>query len=287
MSFKSVVDTVDEPDETYSATITLPTPVAGLGISPATIDVTIRDDDPTVVSLARTGSGAINEGGKVEFTVTLGRALVTGETIDVLLPIGGTGVNTSDWSLAKKAGANTGISLLDTNSATPTVRFSGAGAQTATLELASIADGTGEGSGETYSIALGSNTQFDNDTDTNVGGGADPHGTNNRFTVLVNDPRSIGWSATALSINETDAGQTTGSVNASLSTGNGPVTFRVCLADGSASRGASADYRGFGTGGNAACTGSSGSNPDLGIASGQSEQGRHLHRQRRHHRRAR
>ncbi len=271
VSFKSVVDSVDEPDETYSATITLPTPVAGLGISPATIDITIRDDDPTVVSLARTGSGAINEGGKVEFTVSLGRALVTGETIDVPLPIGGTGVNTGDWSLAKKAGANTGISLLDTNSATPTVRFSGAGAQTATLELASIADGTGEGSGETYSIALGSNTQFDNDTDTNVGGGADPHGTNNRFTVLVNDPRSIGWSATALSINETDAGQTTGSVNASLSTGNGPVTFRVCLADGSASRGASADYRGFGTGGNAACTGSSGSNPDLGIASGQSD----------------
>ena len=270
VSFKSVVDTVDEPDETYSATITLPTPVAGLGISPATIDVTIRDDDPTLVSLARTGSGAINEGGKVEFTVTLGRALVTGETIDVPLPIGGTGVNTGDWSLAKKAGANTGISLLDTNTATPTVRFSGAGAQTATLELASIADGTGEGSGETYSIALGSNTQFDNDADTDVGGGADPHGTNNRFTVLVNDPRSIGWSATALSINETDAGQTTGSVNASLSTGNGPVTFRVCLADGSASRGAAADYRGFGTGGNAACTGSSGSNPDLGIASGQS-----------------
>ncbi len=270
VSFKSVVDTVDEPDETYSATITLPTPVAGLGISPATIDVTIRDDDPTVVSLARTGSGAINEGGKVEFTVSLGRALVTGETIDVPLPIGGTGVNTGDWSLAKKAGANTGISLLDTNTATPTVRFSGAGAQTATLELASISDGTGEGSGETYAIALGSNTQFDNDADTNVGGGADPHGTNNRFTVLVNDPRSIGWSATALSINETDAGQTTGSVNASLSTGNGPVTFRVCLADGSASRGASADYRGFGTSSNAACTGSGGSNADLEIASGQS-----------------
>ena len=272
VSFKSVVDTVDEPDETYSATITLPTPVAGLGISPATIDVTIRDDDPTVVSLARTGSGAINEGGKVEFTVTLGRALVTGETIDVPLPIGGAGVNTGDWNLAKKAGANIGISLLDTNTATPTVRFSGAGAQTATLELASISDGTGEGSGETYAIALGSNTQFDNDADTNVGGGADPHGTNNRFTVLVNDPRSIGWSATALSINETDAGQTTGSVNASLSTGNGPVTFRVCLADGSASRGAAADYRGFGTGGNAACTGSGGSNADLEIASGQSSE---------------
>ncbi len=270
VSFKSVVDTVDEPDETYSATITLPTPVAGLGISPATMDVTIRDDDPTLVSLARTGSGAINEGGMVEFTVTLGRALVTGETIDVPLPIGGTGVNTGDWSMAKKAGANTGITLLDTNSATPTVRFSGAGAQTATLELASIADGIGEGSGETYAIALGSNTQFDNDADTNVGGGADPHGTNNRFTVLVNDPRSIGWSATALSINETDAGQTTGSVNASLSTGNGPVTFRVCLADGSASRGASADYRGFGTSSNAACTGSGGSNADLEIASGQS-----------------
>ena len=268
VSFASVVDANDEPDETYTAVISLPTPVAGLGISPDTLNVTIGDDDPTTVSLARSGSGAINEGGKVEFTVSLDRALVAGEVIDAPLSIGGTNVGTGDWSLATKSGAaNTGITLHNTNTATPTVRFSGAGAQTATLELTAEADGTSEGAGETYAIALGTDQQFDADPDTNVGGGADPDGSNNRFTVLVNDPRTIGWAATNLSINEADTQQTTGSVNASLSTGNGPVTFRVCLTDGGADRGS--DYRGFN--GNA-CTGTGGSNPDLEIASGQSDQ---------------
>ena len=268
VNFASIADATDEPDETYTAVISLPTPVAGLGISPDTLNVTIGDDDPTTVSLARSGSGAINEGGKVEFTVSLDRALVAGETIDAPLPVGGAGVGTGDWSLTRKPGAsNTGITLHDTNTATPTVRFSGAGAQTATLELTAEADGTSEGAGETYAIALGTDQQFDADPDTNVGGGADPHGSNNRFTVLVNDPRTIGWAATTLSVNESDAQQTTGSVNAGLSTGNGPITFRVCLTDGGADRGS--DYRGFN--GNA-CTGAGGSNPDLEIASGQSNQ---------------
>ena len=269
VNFASIVDATDEPDETYTAVISLPTPVAGLGISPDTLNVTIGDDDATTVSLARSGSGAINEGGKVEFTVSLNRALVAGEVIDAPLSIGGANVGAGDWSLATKSGAaNTGITLHDTNTATPTVRFSGAGAQTATLELTAVADGTSEGAGETYAIALGADQQFDADPDTNVGGGADPHGSNNRFTVLVNDPRTIGWAATTLSINEADTQQTTGSVNASLSTGNGPVTFRVCLTDGGADRGS--DYRGFN--GNA-CTGTGGSNPDLEIASGQSSRG--------------
>ncbi len=268
VNFASIADAIDEPDETYTAVISLPTPVAGLGISPDTLNVTIGDDDATTVSLARGGSGAINEGGKVEFTVSLDRALVAGEVIDAPLSIGGANVSTGDWSLATKSGAsNTGISLLATNTATPTVRFSGAGAQTATLELTAVADGASEGAGETYAIALGTDQQFDADPDTNVGGGADPHGSNNRFTVLVNDPRTIGWAATTLSINEADTQQTTGSVDASLSTGSGPVTFRVCLTDGGADRGS--DYRGFN--GNA-CTGTGGSNPDLEIASGQSDQ---------------
>ena len=268
VNFASIVDAIDEPDETYTAVISLPTPVAGLGISPDTLNVSIGDDDATTVSLARSGSGAVNEGGKVEFTVSLNRALVAGETIDVPLPISGTGVGAGDWNLARKSGAsNTGITLHETNTATPTVRFSGAGAQTATLELTAVADGTSEGAGETYAIALGADQQFDADPDTNVGGGADPHGSNNRFRVLVNDPRTIGWAATTLSINESDSQQTTGSVNAGLSTGNGPVTFRVCLTDGGADRGS--DYRGFN--GNA-CTGAGGSNPDLEIASGQSNQ---------------
>ena len=156
--------------------------------SRTTATVVIRDDDPTIVSLARVGSGAVTEGGKVEFTVTLGRALIAGETIDVPLSVGGTGVTTGDWSLALKSSAtNTGVTLSDAGTTTPEVRFTNAGAQTATLELTATADGTAENA-ETFEIALGADSAFDDaNLGTNVGGGADPHGTNNDFGVTVNN----------------------------------------------------------------------------------------------------
>ena len=177
---RSVNDTIDEPDGSVTLTIN-----AGTGYTvgtPSSVTVVVKDNDPTVVSLARVGSGAVPAGGKVEFTVMLGRALVTGETIDVPLSIGGTGVITGDWSLAKKSGAtNTGVALRDTGTATPKVRFEGAGAQTATLELAVTA-----GEGKTLAIALGADSDFDDSSlGTNVGGGADPHNTNNRFDVAI------------------------------------------------------------------------------------------------------
>ena len=184
-------DSTDEPDEVVTITVTDdPNTARPAGVAPINVSdtVTIRDDDPTVASLARVGSGAVTEGGQVEFTVTLGRALVVGETIDVPLSISGTGVTTGDWSLAAKSGAaNTGVGLRDVGTAAPKVRFSGAGARTATLELTPANEGTTEGA-ETFTIALGSNTAFDAAAlGTDVGGGADPHGTANAFTVVVND----------------------------------------------------------------------------------------------------
>ena len=145
---------------------------------------TITDDDPTVVSIARVGSGAVSEGGKIEFTVTLGRALVAGEIVDVPLSISGTNVTGGDWSLALKPGAtNTGVARRIGG-----VRFSGAGAQTATLELTAVDDGTADHN-ETFNIALGADADFDDPgLGTNVGGGADPHSSNNAFSVTVNDP---------------------------------------------------------------------------------------------------
>ena len=182
----SINDSVDEPDGSLTVTVDSGTGYA-VG-SPSSATIAVRDNDPTIVSLARVGSGAVTEGDKVEFTVTLGRALVAGETIDVPLAIGGTNVTTGDWSLAKKSSAtNTGVTLRDTGTATPKVRFSGASAQTATLELTATADGTAE-STETFEIALGANSAFDaSSLATNVGGGADPHGTSKSFSVTVND----------------------------------------------------------------------------------------------------
>ena len=124
--------------------------------SRTTTTVIIRDNDPTIVTLARTGStGAGSEGETVEFTVILGRSLITGEIIDVPLSIGGTGVTTADWNLAKKMGTslNTGVTLSGADTTTPQARFSEAGADTATLVLTPVVDGTTDT--ETFTIALG------------------------------------------------------------------------------------------------------------------------------------
>ena len=203
-------DSDDETDETFTVSwqSTAGSPFNSnaancTSTSRCTSEITIRDNDPTVVTLARVGSGAVTEGGKVEFTVTLGRALVAGETIDVPLSISGTGVTTGEWSLAGKSGAaNTGVGLRDVGTAAPKVRFSGAGARTATLELTPANEGTTEGA-ETFTIALGSNTAFDAAAlGTDVGGGADPHGTANAFTVVVNDDVAASLAANPSTVRE-------------------------------------------------------------------------------------
>ena len=270
VNFASIADATDEPDETYTAVISLPTPVAGLGISPDTLNVSIGDDDPTTVSLARSGSGAIYEGAKAEFTVTLGRPLVAGEIIDAPLAVSGNGITTGDWSLARKPGAgNTGVTLHDAGTATPRLRFAGAGARVATLELTATADGVTESGGETLTFALGPDGAGSNGFDraglgTNVGGGADPHAADNSVSLTVNDGRTIGWAATAVTVNES-AG--TVNLNAELSEGAGPVTFRVCLNDGGATLGE--DFSGVSRA-SARCTGSGGGNADPTISSGAS-----------------
>ena len=186
---------VDEPDETV--VLTLDTSRLPEGVTAGAITVntlTIHDADPTVVSLARAGTGAVREGDTVTFTVSLGRELVAGEVVDVPLAVSGTGVTPADWSLAKKSGTgfNTGVTLSRADTATPRLRFARAGAETATLELVPVDDGVDEG-GETWTVALGPDgtgaNGFDHpDLGTNLGRvGADPHPTRNRFAVAVRE----------------------------------------------------------------------------------------------------
>ena len=195
-------DILDEPDEVVTLTVSedpdsrLPSGVT-ISATANTASVTIRDDDPTIVTLARTGSSTVDEGENVEFTVTLGRALIAGEIIDVPLIVSGTNITTADWSLAAKADAtlNTGITLVNEMTAAPVVRFTGAGAETATLIITAVADNTAETGGpEMLTLALGPNDATSNgfdfkDRDTNVGGGADPNSdaANNTFNVTIND----------------------------------------------------------------------------------------------------
>ena len=184
-------DAVDEPDGAVTCTL-LPGTGYTVSSTGGTRTLVVTDDDPTIVSLARVGSGAVDEGSTAEFTVTLGRALVAGEIVDVPLAVGGT-ASTADWSLALKSGGslNTGVTLTGQATATPKLRFSGAAAQTATLVLTATADSWYD-RGETVTVALGPDGTGPNGFDhssvgTNVGGGADPHGSANEFTVTITD----------------------------------------------------------------------------------------------------
>ena len=200
----SASDDIDEPDEMVTLTFTdVPGTVrpAGVAAINLTTTVAIRDDDPTVVSLARVSGNAVSEGGKVEFTVALGRTLIASEIIDVPLIISGTNITTADWILARKTGnsLNTGVTLVNETTATPVVRFSGVGAQTATLLLTAVADNTAEtGGSEMLTLELGPNDATANGFDlntrmTNVSGGADPNSdaANNTFSVTINDSDMI------------------------------------------------------------------------------------------------
>ncbi|MYG64451.1 MAG: hypothetical protein F4158_07835, partial [Synechococcus sp. SB0675_bin_7] len=185
-------DSIDEPDGTLTAVAEYER--NGQTVTSNSVTLHIRDNDPTVVSLARTD--AVTEGA-VAFRVSLGRGLVKGEIIDVPLAISGTGVSAAGYTLSVKSGP--GAALSGSGTLTPVLRFSGAGAQMATLELV-----PGAGSTATrYTIALGPDGSGAKGFDraglgTNVGGGADPSETNNGFSVNVAPPsKATGLSAVA------------------------------------------------------------------------------------------
>ncbi len=175
---------LDEPDWSLTTRI-----AAGSGYTlgaPGSVVLAVRDDDPTIVSLA--GGGSLFEGETAVFTVTLGRALVAGEIIDVPLAVSGANVTVGDWNLALQSGAglNEGVALSGAATATPQLRFDGTGARLATLALTAAA-GSG---GKTLRVELGPDGAGINGFDrtslgSNVGGGADPHATARGFNLVV------------------------------------------------------------------------------------------------------
>ncbi|MCY3672340.1 MAG: hypothetical protein OXH14_14860 [Alphaproteobacteria bacterium] len=136
-------DATDEPDG--SVTVDLK---AGTGYTVAsdsgTATVAVNDDDRTTVTLGRAGTGGIAEnGGSVEVTVTLGRALVAGESVTVPLTVTGPTVTTHYTLALKTPSGGTGVTFSDSaphSPQNPAVTLAGAGAQTATLVLTAVAN---------------------------------------------------------------------------------------------------------------------------------------------------
>ena len=121
--------------------------------------VKVADDDATAVVLSRSGTGAIAEDGGVgEVRVRLGRSLVAGESATVPLEV--TGATHGEHYRLTLASSGAGVSL-DTSTPHsaqhPAVSFSGAGARSATLRIAAMANS--DTTARTLSIDFGTGSR--------------------------------------------------------------------------------------------------------------------------------
>ncbi len=210
-------DSVDNPNYAYVQIYPNTPPGDPFTVVPAdrTVLLTVVDNDPTVVTLDKLPDepSQLDEGQKVRFQVTLSRPLVgagdhgPAEVIAVPLLIDqtDTAVTTSDWSITlDEDSPNTGVSLglpvvgSGEAFAHQVVTFSGAGAQTAVLEVGAELDDLNQESNEAITISLASNADFDGTlgSATNVGGGADPHTTGSppqtsRFSLTIRNVENV------------------------------------------------------------------------------------------------
>ena len=167
----TLADETDEPAGTVVATVSdgAGYTVAGEGASAA---VGIEDDDATTLVLSAPEGDLPEASGSMTLTLTLGRALVEGESLAVPLMFAGTATLGSDYTLAASQTAPAGVRYahLAGSENPPTVTFAGAAgsqsATVATIVLTTVADGEAEGDGETVTVSPGTVVA------TGLGGGA-------------------------------------------------------------------------------------------------------------------
>ncbi len=185
-------DTTDEPGGQVTVTVVDSSDYnVGTGSSAS---VKVNDNDPTAVTLSASGGDTPipESGGERTVTISLGRALVSPESLAVPLVFGGSAMPGRDYT----------VNCVSTNNvecARPTtgVTFS-AGGRTATLTLAARDDMIDEGSGEEVTVSLG---KLDGASGTNLGGGARGTGTTG-FTIADDDMPEIGIQPMSASIKE-------------------------------------------------------------------------------------
>ncbi|MCY3934502.1 MAG: hypothetical protein OXG09_00685, partial [Chloroflexi bacterium] len=223
----AVQDDADEPPETVMVRIGSLPARASRG-SPYQTTVTIADDDPNTVTLARAGSGPVIENsGTAKLTVTLTRALAAGERIDIPLALSGEDITAADVTTAKTTGAaNTGVAVAAASTLAPVVTFAGAGAKTAELTL-SFADSTGEDD-ETLTVTLGdlaAKALQSNHGGVKASDDNDPKTDDNTFAVEIIDDDGAGLivSPGAVRITEGSAADATGAAAYTVRLGTPPT----------------------------------------------------------------
>ncbi len=166
----------DETDEPAGAVVATVSDGAGYTVDDEgkSASVAVADDDATGVVLTAPAGDLPEASGSKTLTLTLGRALVEGESLAVPLAFAGTATLGADYTLAAPETAPAGVTyanLAGTDpKSPPTVTFTGAAgrnsATVATLVLATVADSVAEGEQETVTVKPGTPVA------TGLGGGA-------------------------------------------------------------------------------------------------------------------
>ena len=221
----------------------------------ASVTATVVDDDATTVTLADSPTGDVTEGDNKSITVTLGRSLVTGESLVVPLTFAGAATLVTDYTLVGTDTNGIAYTRLDGSGGDPTVTFTGPASDTATIMLNAATDNLDDEGTESVQIGFGTlvdssltggTTEVDNLDDFNIqeplrvsiaGGTAVTEGSPAVFTVTVNRaPTAV------LTVNLTVAddgtsdfvaGGNEGADEATIAIGTTTTTYEVATEDDS------------------------------------------------------
>ena len=169
LTVATVDDAADEPDGTVTAALAAGAEYT-VSATAGSAGVAVTDGDATAVTLSAPAGAIVEGSGRKTLTLTLGRALVAGESVTVPLTLGGAAALGSDYTLAAPDATPQGVShahLGSTDAAhPPALTFTGPSATAATVIVAAVADAADEGAGEQVTVAPGTLIA------TGLGGGA-------------------------------------------------------------------------------------------------------------------
>ena len=199
ISVATLADSIDEPAGTVTVTLSNHadyTVSATAGSATRTVD----DNDRGSATLAAPAGNIAEDGGSKTLTLTLNRALVTGESVALKLAFSGKASLGTDFTLAAPSAAPSGVSYA-LEGATPTVTFTGPSAASATVILNAEDDSQHEGTGESVSVSL---SEIQSADISGLGGGMSVSGSR-AFTILDDDKLGLPQASITPSSNNTVA----------------------------------------------------------------------------------
>ena len=242
----TVATLADETDEPAGAVVATVSGGAGYVVDDQakSASVAVADDDATGVALTAPAGDLPEASGSKTLTLTLGRALVEGESLAVPLAFAGTATLGADYTLAMPETAPSGVTyanLAGTDpKSPPTVTFAGAAgrksATVATLVLATVADSVAEGERETVTVKPGTPVA------TGLGGGAAASGAAG-FAILEPPPEIAIAAKTGTVVEGADAAFT---LTASRAPG-ADLTVRLTVSEADGSDFVAAEHEGTAT----------------------------------------